>query len=236
MIEASPRVSVVIACFNYERYVALAIRSALEQTLPPLEVVVVDDGSTDGTAAVLSAFGDRIRTITQENSGLYSRWFLRKIMPLTQEKAFDSALNTLAPLYGDVQVIDRRLGCYRLHGATRSYHATTTQQIGVRFAKQMALRTSELWLLAEHAAKVSVPLPRGNLLDHDPTFVNYRLMLKKLGEDYEAAADARPTIDHPSLQSCRGAKADPSLVGAAVRECASTPRRSTPRCGLMCFH
>ncbi|MEP6876615.1 MAG: hypothetical protein ABI887_19840, partial [Burkholderiales bacterium] len=55
--------------------------------------------------------------------------------------------------------------------------------------KQVSLRASELRLLAEHAAARSVPLPPANLLDHDLPFVNYRLMLKKLREDYEGAAD-----------------------------------------------
>jgi glycosyltransferase involved in cell wall biosynthesis len=42
----------------------------LAQTLPPLEVIVVDDGSTDATPAVLAAYGDRIRVIRQKNSGV----------------------------------------------------------------------------------------------------------------------------------------------------------------------
>ena len=63
------RVSVVIPTFNYGRWVAEAVDSALQQTLPPLEVIVVDDGSTDETAAVLAAYGDRIRLIRQTNQG-----------------------------------------------------------------------------------------------------------------------------------------------------------------------
>jgi len=63
------RVSVVIPTYNYGRWVAEAIDSALAQTLPPIEVIVVDDGSTDDTAAVLAAYGDRIRVIRQRNQG-----------------------------------------------------------------------------------------------------------------------------------------------------------------------
>jgi glycosyltransferase involved in cell wall biosynthesis len=67
---AGPRVSAVIPTYNYARYVADAVESALAQCLPGLEVVVVDDGSTDATADVLRRFGGRIRYVRQENRGL----------------------------------------------------------------------------------------------------------------------------------------------------------------------
>jgi hypothetical protein len=55
--------SVAIACHNNSDHVAAAIRSALSQQPPPVELVVCDDGSTDGTRQVLEGFGDRIRVI-----------------------------------------------------------------------------------------------------------------------------------------------------------------------------
>jgi glycosyltransferase involved in cell wall biosynthesis len=63
-------VSAVIPAYNYARFVAGAITSVLEQTYPALECIVVDDGSTDETRAVLETFGDRIRVVYQENRGL----------------------------------------------------------------------------------------------------------------------------------------------------------------------
>jgi glycosyltransferase involved in cell wall biosynthesis len=64
-------VSIIIPVFNYEHYVARAIRSALAQDYAPLEVVVVDDGSTDGTAAIARQFADRgVRVYSQKNQGL----------------------------------------------------------------------------------------------------------------------------------------------------------------------
>ena len=63
------RVSVVIATYNAEAYIAEAIESVLGQTIPPDEVIVIDDGSTDGTRNVLGQFGDRITVLNQTNSG-----------------------------------------------------------------------------------------------------------------------------------------------------------------------
>jgi glycosyltransferase involved in cell wall biosynthesis len=61
--------SVVIPAFNTEAYIAEAILSVRAQTVPPREIVVVDDGSTDRTIAVVEGLGADIRLIKQENRG-----------------------------------------------------------------------------------------------------------------------------------------------------------------------
>jgi glycosyltransferase involved in cell wall biosynthesis len=71
--EANPEagVSVVIPAYNYARYLTEAVQSVLEQTFPSLEVIVVDDGSTDDTAEVVRRFADpRVRYVWQANAGL----------------------------------------------------------------------------------------------------------------------------------------------------------------------
>ncbi len=65
-----PVVSIIIPVFNGEEYVARAIESALNQTLKEVEVIVVDDGSTDGTPDVLKSFEGHIVDIRQENGGV----------------------------------------------------------------------------------------------------------------------------------------------------------------------
>ncbi|WP_245888241.1 glycosyltransferase [Geodermatophilus tzadiensis] len=64
-----PSFSVVIAAYQAEATIAAAVVSALEQTHPPLEVVVCDDGSTDGTADVLAGLGDAVRVVRRPNGG-----------------------------------------------------------------------------------------------------------------------------------------------------------------------
>jgi len=68
-VEKDPLVSVVIPCWNADRYVRDAIESALSQSYPNIEVVVVDDGSTDDTAKVVESFGSLVRFRTIENGG-----------------------------------------------------------------------------------------------------------------------------------------------------------------------
>jgi glycosyltransferase involved in cell wall biosynthesis len=63
-------VSVIVPACNYARYLSEAIDSALAQTYEPLEVIVVDDGSTDETAGVLAEYANRIRVIRQRNQGV----------------------------------------------------------------------------------------------------------------------------------------------------------------------
>jgi len=62
-------ISAIITAYNSERYLSEAIESALAQTLPPDEIVIIDDGSTDGTAAVARGYGERVRYCWQANQG-----------------------------------------------------------------------------------------------------------------------------------------------------------------------
>jgi glycosyltransferase involved in cell wall biosynthesis len=69
--KTAPLVSVVIDTFNHEAFIGEAITSVLQQEyqLGAVEVLVVDDGSRDGTAKQLSAFADRARIVRKENAG-----------------------------------------------------------------------------------------------------------------------------------------------------------------------
>jgi glycosyltransferase involved in cell wall biosynthesis len=64
-----PLVSVVVNNYNYGRFLREAIDSALNQTYPGTEVVVVDDGSTDDSRRIISSYGDRVTPVLKENGG-----------------------------------------------------------------------------------------------------------------------------------------------------------------------
>jgi glycosyltransferase involved in cell wall biosynthesis len=68
-MNGAPKISVIIAAYNRAEFLAETIDSVLQQQFRELEVIVVNDGSTDRTEQVLRAYGDRIRVVTQDNRG-----------------------------------------------------------------------------------------------------------------------------------------------------------------------
>lgn len=65
----STGVSILINSYNYEAYVGAAIESALAQTLDRVQVVVVDDGSTDRSQQIIQSYGDGIEQRCQDHQG-----------------------------------------------------------------------------------------------------------------------------------------------------------------------
>ncbi len=62
-------ISCIVPVYNGERYLGEALDSILAQTYQPLEIIVINDGSTDGTAAVAAGYGERVRCVWQANAG-----------------------------------------------------------------------------------------------------------------------------------------------------------------------
>jgi glycosyltransferase involved in cell wall biosynthesis len=68
-VSALPLVSIIISNYNYDNYLGDAVDSALGQTYSNVEVIVVDDGSSDGSREVVASYGDRIIAVLKENGG-----------------------------------------------------------------------------------------------------------------------------------------------------------------------
>ena len=266
-------ISVIITNYNYEEYIGTAIDSVIAQTRPADEIIVIDDGSTDGSRERILSYGSRVRAIFQKNQGIkvisntgyelakgsailyldaddvlypraleevervfrpsvakvqfdldiidqfgnmagrrycnftesmseectarefertgtylwpvtsgnvYSREFMRRVMPLTPPVAHDGVLNTIAPLYGRIVTIAQPLGQYRIHNRNisrvdRAGHIDNIPD----FATRINLRKLEFDALRQHAAALGAELPRIDFLDSEQVFVNYRLMARK---------------------------------------------------------
>ena len=65
----NPSVTVVIPCFNAAPFLRATLESALNQSHAPCEVLVIDDGSTDQSAAIAASYGPPVRVISQANQG-----------------------------------------------------------------------------------------------------------------------------------------------------------------------
>ena len=63
-------VSIIIPCYNAEKWIKECIDSALSQTYSPIEIIVVDDGSTDNSLSIIKKYGDKVRWVSYENGGV----------------------------------------------------------------------------------------------------------------------------------------------------------------------
>src|SRR5262249_27602235 len=69
LMSSPPLVSIIIPCYRQARFLPGSVGSAVAQTHPGVEVILVDDGSDDDTEAAARAFGDRVRYVRRPNGG-----------------------------------------------------------------------------------------------------------------------------------------------------------------------
>jgi len=103
-----PLVSIVIPSFNHERYLAAAIDSVLAQDYPHVELIVIDDGSTDRSAEVLRRYGTRFHWEVQANQGQVATQNRGWLMSRGEILAYLSADDVLLP-----QAVTRSVSCLR---------------------------------------------------------------------------------------------------------------------------
>lgn len=111
--EKLPRVSTVIPVYNGEQTVRETIESALAQDFGSQEVIVVNDGSTDGTVAVLASYGSRIRVVSQVNRGLAATRNVGARVSCGEFLAFLDADDIWLPnkISKSVEALDRNPSC-----------------------------------------------------------------------------------------------------------------------------
>jgi|GEM_PF-4853743 len=72
MSKTIENISIIIPAYNQEKYIERCIQSAINQTQPAMEIIVVNDGSTDNTQKIIDGYKDKIRIISQKNGGVSS--------------------------------------------------------------------------------------------------------------------------------------------------------------------
>jgi len=122
----APRLSVIVPAFNVDHYLAESVESILAQSYRDLEIVVVDDGSTDGTAAVARDYADRlanVRVVTTPNRGLGAARNLGLQHARGELIAFVDSDDTVLPeAYASmVRVLDESGSDFVVGGFTRNF-------------------------------------------------------------------------------------------------------------------
>jgi glycosyltransferase involved in cell wall biosynthesis len=125
-------VSVVVSSYNYERFLPQAIDSALNQTYPHTEVIVVDDGSADGSREIIASYGSRIIPVLKDNGGQASALNAgfrasrgQAILFLDSDDALlPTAVESAVPFFDDPGVV-------KVHWQLREMHADGLQTGGL---------------------------------------------------------------------------------------------------------
>lgn len=161
---SNPLVSVVICTYNGERYLQQTVESVLAQTYGNLEILIVDDGSTDGTPALVSTLAashPRIRPFFRTNNGL----------PAARNFAFESAK-------GDwIAIIDQDDLCYPARLSRQLQIASENPDVGLVFCNTDFIDESDR-VIGEHLSKFRLPerfIPKGlagNLLLQQGCFID----------------------------------------------------------------
>lgn len=119
--------TIVIPCFNLATYLPEATQSALSQTHEPIQVVIVDDGSTDSTAEAAHRFSDRVVYHRQPNGGLSRARNAGLALAQGEYVVFLDADDVLEPVY-----VERCLDALREADASCAYVYTQVRYFGLR--------------------------------------------------------------------------------------------------------
>jgi len=201
---STPLVSVVIPAYNHENFIGAAIDSVLNQTMDDLELVIVDDGSTDKTAEVIKSYSDsRLSYTWQENQDAYNtinrgmsmakgRYIsilnsddvyttdrLEKMLDYSQEQGADGVISDVIPISDDnVEFTDPEFGWNIWHQSNRDYYHRCGDMYTGFLHGNFMVTTSNLFMTADAMRKTGSFAPIRYLHDYDYIF---RLMLAHPG-------------------------------------------------------
>jgi glycosyltransferase involved in cell wall biosynthesis len=137
-----PRISVVIPMYDCVLYLADAVESVLGQTLPPFEVILVDDGSTDGSLALARSFEPRVKVVSQANRGIGGARNTGIRLATGDYLAFQDAddLWALDKLALQWQVLGKRPDLDSVYGSVRQFYSPE-MDVSEAERKQMSQKT-----------------------------------------------------------------------------------------------
>lgn len=158
------QVSIIINNYNYDRFLTEAIDSALNQTYPQTEVIVVDDGSTDNSRNIIASYGDRIIPILQENGKQAAAFNSGFAISQGEIIIFLDSDDYLSP-----HVVERIVAIWKPQLAKVHYRLTVVdtfrQPLGYSCPQGTLLSVGEVWrTLLESGGYASTPTS-GNALN-----------------------------------------------------------------------
>ncbi len=202
---SDPLVSVVIPAYNHERFIGKAIDSVLNQTMDNLELVIVDDGSTDNTAEVIRSYDDpRLAYTWQENQDayntinrgmgmargqyisilnsddIYTTDRLEKLLAVMETRQAACVFTDVVPISDDdVEFTDPGFGWNIWHQGNRAFYSKVNDVYTGFLHGNYMVTTSNLFMRTEAARKVGDFAPIRYLHDYDFIF---RMMLAHPGD------------------------------------------------------
>lgn len=197
----SPLISVIIPAYNHEKFIGAAIDSVLEQTIDDFELIVINDGSTDSTGAIVESYNDsRISYYSQENQDAYNtinrglslvkgRFVailnsddvyttdrFEKILEFQKTHNSDCIITDVIPISdnGD-EFLDPEFGWNQWHQKNRNYYKKVGDMYAAFLKGNFMVTTSNLFMTSIAASKVGKFCSLRYLHDYDFIF---RMMLK----------------------------------------------------------
>lgn len=198
---SSPLISVVIPAYNHEKFIGAAIESVLQQSVDDLELIIVDDGSTDNTAGVIKSYTDpRISYYHQENQDafntinrgvglaqgkyiailnsddVYTTDRFEKILAYIEETDHVCVITDVIPISdANVEFTDPEFGWNVWHQKNRGFYRQCEDLYTAFLKGNFMVTTSNLFMTAEAARRVGKFCSLRYLHDYDFIF---RMMLE----------------------------------------------------------